>query len=173
MAASDLGISLSTGANSARGAFSEVNYRLLKQRVRATPCRVSDQPRVRASGGVCRQLIDELVGHTALHKCSAFFCQLAKVDLLVLDDFGITPLGDTVVRDLLETIAMAVARHSSPASCRSTNGTPLSATAPSPTPSSTGLCTTPTSARCKATRCESALRQPLAGPALAPPNVDQ
>ena len=36
MAASALGISLRTGANSARRAFSEVNYRLLKQRVRAT-----------------------------------------------------------------------------------------------------------------------------------------
>ena len=50
------------------------------------------------------RLIDELVRHTALHKRSTFFRQLAKVDLLVLDDFGITPLSDTVVRDLLEIV---------------------------------------------------------------------
>ena len=50
------------------------------------------------------RLIDELVRHTALQKRSAFFRQLAKIDLLVLDDFGLAPLADTVTRDLLEII---------------------------------------------------------------------
>ena len=50
------------------------------------------------------RLIDELARHTALHKRSMFFRQLAKADLLVLDDFGLAPLTDTVGRDLLEII---------------------------------------------------------------------
>ena len=50
------------------------------------------------------RLVDELARHTALQKRSTFFRQLAKADLLVLDDFGITPLADTVVRDLLEIL---------------------------------------------------------------------
>ena len=50
------------------------------------------------------RLIDELARHTALQKRSTFFRQLAKADLLVLDDFGITPLTDSVVRDLLEIL---------------------------------------------------------------------
>lgn len=50
------------------------------------------------------RLVDELARHAALHRRSTFFRQLAKVDLLVLDDFGITPLNDTLARDLLEII---------------------------------------------------------------------
>ena len=50
------------------------------------------------------RLVDELARHTALHKRSAFFRQLAKADLLVLDDFGLAPLADITVRDLLEII---------------------------------------------------------------------
>lgn len=50
------------------------------------------------------RLVDELARHAALHRRSTFFRQLAKADLLVLDDFGITPLNDTLARDLLEII---------------------------------------------------------------------
>lgn len=50
------------------------------------------------------RLIDELARHTALQKRSTFFRHLAKADLLVLDDFGLAPLADTVVRDLLEIL---------------------------------------------------------------------
>ena len=35
---------------------------------------------------------------------SAFFKLLAKADLLVLDDFGLTPLADPFKRDLLEIV---------------------------------------------------------------------
>lgn len=42
--------------------------------------------------------------HTPLHKRSTFFRHLAKAYLLVLDDFGIAPLADTLVRDLLEIV---------------------------------------------------------------------
>lgn len=38
----------------------------------------------------------------AQHKKSAFFKQLARVKLLVLDDFGLIPLADETKRDLLE-----------------------------------------------------------------------
>ena len=48
------------------------------------------------------RLTEELARAAATHKRSAFFKQLARVKLLVLDDFGLTPLDETVKRDLLE-----------------------------------------------------------------------
>ena len=39
-----------------------------------------------------------------MQRRSALFRQLAKADLLVLDDFGLTPLSDETVRDLLEIL---------------------------------------------------------------------
>jgi DNA replication protein DnaC len=48
------------------------------------------------------RLAEELNRAQALHKKSAFFKQLARVKLLVLDDFGLTPLADDTKRDLLE-----------------------------------------------------------------------
>jgi DNA replication protein DnaC len=50
------------------------------------------------------RLVDELVRYTALQRRSAFFRQLARADLLVLDDFGLAPLADQTVRDLLEIL---------------------------------------------------------------------
>src|SRR6185436_17462451 len=50
------------------------------------------------------RLIDELTRLHALHNCSSFFKQLAKVDLLLLDDFGLTPLTEQTKRDLLEIL---------------------------------------------------------------------
>jgi len=50
------------------------------------------------------RLIDELARYTALQRRSAFFRQLARADLLVLDDFGLAPLADQTVRDLLEIL---------------------------------------------------------------------
>jgi DNA replication protein DnaC len=50
------------------------------------------------------RLIDELTRFAALQRRSAFFKQLAKADLLVLDDFGLAPLSDQTVRDLLEIL---------------------------------------------------------------------
>ncbi len=50
------------------------------------------------------RLIDELIRYSALHKRSAFLRQLARVELLVIDDFGLTPLTDSTVRDLLEIL---------------------------------------------------------------------
>jgi DNA replication protein DnaC len=50
------------------------------------------------------RLVDELARYAALHKRSAFLRQIAKVDLLVLDDFGLSPLADQTVRDLLEIL---------------------------------------------------------------------
>ena len=39
-----------------------------------------------------------------MQKRSALFKQLARADLLVLDDFGLAPLSDQTVRDLLEIL---------------------------------------------------------------------
>lgn len=50
------------------------------------------------------RLVDELARYSALQKRSAFFRQLAKADLLMLDDFGLAPLCDQTVRDLLEIL---------------------------------------------------------------------
>jgi DNA replication protein DnaC len=50
------------------------------------------------------RLIDELVRVSALHKRAAFLRQIAKVELLIIDDFGLTPMTDATVRDLLEIL---------------------------------------------------------------------
>lgn len=50
------------------------------------------------------RLIDELAKAHATQSRSAFFRQLAKIDLLVLDDFGLVPLSETTQRDLLEIL---------------------------------------------------------------------
>jgi len=50
------------------------------------------------------RLVEELARYGALQKRSALFRQLAKADLLVLDDFGLAPLADDTVRDLLEIL---------------------------------------------------------------------
>lgn len=50
------------------------------------------------------RLVEELGRHAALQKRSAFYRQLAKVDLILIDDFGLTPLAEDAVRDLLEIL---------------------------------------------------------------------
>jgi DNA replication protein DnaC len=50
------------------------------------------------------RLIEELTRHRAQASTSAFLKQLAKVDLLYIDDFGLTPLADQSKRDLLEIL---------------------------------------------------------------------
>jgi DNA replication protein DnaC len=50
------------------------------------------------------RLIEELDRAAALRKKSALFRQLAKVQLLLLDDFGLAPLTDAHQRDLLELL---------------------------------------------------------------------
>lgn len=48
------------------------------------------------------RLAEELLRVGAHQKRSVFFRQLAKVTLLVIDDFGLVPMSDDVKRDLLE-----------------------------------------------------------------------
>jgi DNA replication protein DnaC len=50
------------------------------------------------------RLVDEFTRYAALQKRSALLKQLARVDLLVIDDFGLAPLADQTVRDLLEVL---------------------------------------------------------------------
>ena len=50
------------------------------------------------------RLVDELVRASAMHKKGAFYKQLARVDLIILDDFGLAPLADETQRDLLEIL---------------------------------------------------------------------
>src|SRR6267154_2707462 len=50
------------------------------------------------------RLVEELSRHHAQATRSAFLKQLAKVDLLYIDDFGLAPLSDQTKRDLLEIL---------------------------------------------------------------------
>lgn len=50
------------------------------------------------------RLVDELTRAHAMQNRSNFLKQLAKAELLVLDDFGITPMADQIKRDLLEIL---------------------------------------------------------------------
>ncbi len=50
------------------------------------------------------RLVEELARYAAMQKRSALYRQLARADLIVIDDFGLTPLADETVRDLLEIL---------------------------------------------------------------------
>lgn len=50
------------------------------------------------------RLADELARCRALNNRSGFLKLVAKADLLVLDDFGLTPMTDELKRDLLEIL---------------------------------------------------------------------
>ena len=69
----------------------------------------------------------------------------AKTQVLVLDDWGLSPLSPSTGTTCSKSSRTdtASARPSSPASSRSRSGTMSSATRRSPTPSSTASCTTP------------------------------
>ena len=101
-------------------------------------------------------------GYTALYLAAALLRELAiargdgsygkrlnrfaRADVLVLDDWGLVPIGETQRRDLYEILEdrWGRARRSSPASTRSRAGTSCSASRRWPTPSSTGSSTAPT-----------------------------
>jgi DNA replication protein DnaC len=78
--------------------------------------------------------------------------QLARINLLILDDWGPEALTAEQRRDLLEIIETDTtgARSWSPASCRSIAGMRSSAIPPSPMPFSTASSTTPTASNSKA-----------------------
>jgi DNA replication protein DnaC len=50
------------------------------------------------------RLVDELTRYHALQNRSGLLKQLAKAELLVLDDFGLTPTSEQTKRDLLEIL---------------------------------------------------------------------
>lgn len=50
------------------------------------------------------RLVDELTRYHALSNRSGLLKQLAKADLLVLDDFGLMPMSEQTKRDLLEIL---------------------------------------------------------------------
>ena len=50
------------------------------------------------------RLVDELTRAHAMQNRSNFLKQLAKAELIVLDDFGIVPMADPIKRDLLEIL---------------------------------------------------------------------
>lgn len=50
------------------------------------------------------RLIDELARYAAMQNKSTLLRQIAKADLLIIDDFGLAPLPDPVRRDLLEIL---------------------------------------------------------------------
>jgi len=85
----------------------------------------------------------------------ALYRQVAKADLIVIEDFGIAPLADETVRDSRwrsSRTATTGARPSFPASYLWIDGTPTSAIAPSPTPCSIGSRITAIASCSRATR---------------------
>jgi DNA replication protein DnaC len=50
------------------------------------------------------RLIDELARYAAMQNKSTLLRQIAKADLLIIDDFGLAPLAESVRRDLLEIL---------------------------------------------------------------------
>lgn len=50
------------------------------------------------------RLVEELARYAAMQKRSVLYRQLAQAHLLVIDDFGLNPLADETVRDLLEIL---------------------------------------------------------------------
>jgi len=57
------------------------------------------------------RLVDDLTRCHATQNRAGFLKQLAKADLLVLDDFGLNPLSDQTKRDLLEILDDRYDRH--------------------------------------------------------------
>lgn len=58
------------------------------------------------------RLVDELTRYHAMQNRSSLLKQLAKAELLVLDDFGLTPVSEQTKRDLLEILDDRYDRHS-------------------------------------------------------------
>ena len=83
------------------------------------------------------RLLTELAIARADASYPKLLASLAKTEVLVIDDFGFAKLTAENRRDLLEVIEDRYG-------IRSRSGTTPSPTRPSPTPSSTGSCTTPT-----------------------------
>ena len=50
------------------------------------------------------RLVEKIARYAAMQKRSVLYRQLAKADLIVIDDFGLAPLADETVRDLLEIL---------------------------------------------------------------------
>jgi DNA replication protein DnaC len=80
---------------------------------------------------------------------------LAKIEVLVLDDWALQPLEPYGREDHWKswTIAPSGTPPSSPHSCPSSTGMGESVTPPSPMPSSTAYCTTPIASPLRASRC--------------------
>ena len=78
------------------------------------------------------RLIDELARVHAFQRRATFLRSLAKVDLLLIDDFGITPLTDqaNAIYSKYSMIATTSRPRSSPANSRSSNGMPTSTIQP-------------------------------------------
>lgn len=57
------------------------------------------------------RLVDELTRYHATQNRASFLKQLAKANLLVIDDFGLNPLSDQTKRDLLEVLDDRYDRH--------------------------------------------------------------
>jgi hypothetical protein len=59
-------------------------------------------------------MVEELARYGAMQRRSAFFRQLAKADLLLLDDFGLTPQSWTTVIDWSSRVSQCAATKPSP-----------------------------------------------------------
>jgi len=92
------------------------------------------------------RLFDELALARADGTYPRLLTRLARIDVLVLDDWGLAPrpMPSAGICSRSSRTATATAPRSSPASSPSRTGTTISATRPSPMPSAIACSTTPT-----------------------------
>ena len=129
-------------------------------------CALGQRP-ARDNRSALYQRVPKLFSELALARgdgrCARLLRTLARVDLLILDDWGLEPLNADARHDLLEILEERYRRRStvSQASFPSSNGTKSSATRPTRTPSSIASFTTPTasSSQEKAAQDQSAGRK--------------
>jgi DNA replication protein DnaC len=112
------------------------------------------------------RLIDELTLARADGSLTRLLARLARVDLLVLDDWGLTPLRDQDRRDLLEVVEDRDGTRSTLIASQIPvdSGTTISATPLSPTPSLTASCTPPTASPSQGPPAERTARSTLPPP---------
>ena len=102
------------------------------------------------------RLLEQLAIARASADYSAMLARLAKIDVLILDDFLLAPMTDVERRDLLEVLEDRYGKRSTVLT--SQLPTKKLARVPgvirlSPTPSATGSCTTRTCSPCAAHPC--------------------
>ena len=106
------------------------------------------------------RLLDELALARVDGKATRLLAQLARIRLLIIDDWAMTRLTAEQRRDLMEVVDDRHQRalHDPGDANPGSGGMTRSAIRPTPTPSSTASSTMPTASSCAANQCAAANR---------------